>query len=97
MLPYSDPNGGTQSFSTGLLCPYNAAPRTMPAFAFCAMQSSYAMLMLHRKSRTLKNDGYTATQTGSPTSSLEAILRDGLQPVVGALENYSIFLKHWMV
>ena len=54
------------------------------------MQSIYAMLMLHRKSRALENDGYTATQTGSPTSSLEALLRDGLQSVVGALENYVI-------
>ena len=52
--------------------------------------------MLHCKSRALKNDGYTATQTGSPTSSLEALLRDGLQPVVGALENYSISFEAWV-
>lgn len=48
------------------------------------------MLMLSRKSRALKNDGYLDTQTESPASSLDSLLRHGLLAVVSALENYSI-------
>lgn len=60
-------------------------PRTMPAFACCAMQSSYAMLMLCQKTRAT-----TDANSNQMVGSLLSQLRHGLQKVVGALENYSI-------
>lgn len=60
-------------------------PRTMPAFACCAMQSSYAMLMLCQKTRAT-----TDANSNQTVGSLLRQLRQGLQKVVGALENYSM-------
>ncbi|KAK2737556.1 hypothetical protein FQN57_007491 [Myotisia sp. PD_48] len=63
-------------------------PRTMPSFACCAMQSSYAMLMLYYKSRVPRLD-----DSGGPLSNLDELgtqLQNGLECVVRAVKNYSI-------
>jgi hypothetical protein len=60
------------------------APRTMPAFSCCAMQSGYVLLMLCHKSRELgRSPG--ANSAASGLSELYA----GLERVLRALENYS--------
>jgi hypothetical protein len=60
------------------------APRTMPAFSCCAMQSSYALLMLCHKSRELGRSPGANSAAGG-LSELYA----GLERVLCALENYS--------
>lgn len=60
------------------------APRTMPAFSCCAMQSGYSLLMLCHKSRELgRSHG-----TSSAASGLVELYA-GLNRVLRALENYS--------
>lgn len=63
-----------------------SAPRTMPAFACCAMQSSYALLMLCQKSRDFNRN---STNGLAFQNGLEE-LYTGLQRVLDALRNYSI-------
>lgn len=60
------------------------APRTMPAFSCCAMQSAYALLMLCHKSRELGR----SPGTDSSASGLGELYA-GLERVLRALENYS--------
>lgn len=63
-------------------------PRTMPSFACCAMQSSYAMLMLYYKSRAI-----TPGTVDSPLSDIDQLseeLQHGLECVIGAVRNYSM-------
>lgn len=84
-LPYPNPKcvqGTPAHFSSDIS---HNAPRTMPAFACCAMQSSYALLMLCQKTRST-NDA----SSNQMASGLLNQLGQGLQKVVGALENYSI-------
>ena len=88
LLPYPNPSGEMTLNHNEI--PGAGIPRTMPAFACCAMQSSYAMLMLYRKTCALKNDNYMDRQIDSPASSLVSLLRHGLHSVLSALENYSI-------
>jgi hypothetical protein len=62
------------------------APRTMPIFACCAMQSSYALLTLCYRAKELNSHA-------SPNSALESGLNElysGLERVLNALQNYSI-------
>ncbi len=87
-LPYPNP---TQM--VGILPPtflsdtsLTSAPRTMPAFACCAMQSSYALLMLCQKSQDFNRN---STNGMAFRSGLEE-LYSGLHRVLGALQNYSI-------
>ncbi|KAJ5518759.1 hypothetical protein N7453_001181 [Penicillium expansum] len=62
-------------------------PRTMPSFACCAMQSSYSMLMIRHRAEIM----HPKHSTASPMiEQLYIQLQQGLQSVVGALENYSI-------
>jgi len=58
----------------------------MPAFACCAMQSSYALLMLCQKSRDWNRK---ATNGAGFQNGLEELYA-GLGRVLGALQNYSI-------
>jgi hypothetical protein len=58
------------------------APRTMPVFACCAMQSSYALLMLCHKGNEMQSS--TAARNGLTE------LYSGLERVLNALQNYSI-------
>jgi hypothetical protein len=62
------------------------APRTMPVFACCAMQSSYALLMLCYRAKELNS----RTSTNSALRSGLNELYSGLQRVLNALQNYSI-------
>ncbi|KAL2050206.1 hypothetical protein ABVK25_009567 [Lepraria finkii] len=87
-FPYPNTSGlqtsPAQTFSNS-----SKAPRTMPAFACCAIQSSYAMLMLFRKTRAT-NEGSLYGRNDQMVSSLLRQPRQGLEKVVGALENYSL-------
>ena len=58
----------------------------MPAFACCAMQSSYALLMLCRKSHEWNRTAAIGTDYHDGLEELYA----GLQRVLGALQNYSL-------
>lgn len=72
------------------------APRTMPSFSCCAMQSAYAMLMLCYKAHSIPipESTYESSVAGS---GIELLMRSyvdqltqGLKLVLAALENYSI-------
>jgi hypothetical protein len=62
------------------------APRTMPVFACCAMQSSYALLMLCYRAKELNSRASTNSALRSGLNELYS----GLQRVLNALQNYSI-------
>ncbi|KAJ5769937.1 uncharacterized protein N7511_001988 [Penicillium nucicola] len=68
-------------------------PRTMPSFACCLMQSSYAMLMLFYKARVGLgvNFGSGSDQGSTVPSHAEHIteLRNGLRRTITAAANYS--------
>ena len=63
----------------------------MPAFACCAMQSSYAMLMLQHHTRALSLRPTSAAQGDSILMAPRLLdqLNCGLRLVLDALENYS--------
>jgi hypothetical protein len=64
------------------------APRTMPSFACCAMQSSYAMLMLSYRSRDFQEQAEGVGQLlGSDDLADE--LYWGLTCVIQAVSNYA--------
>lgn len=66
----------------------NPTPRMIPVFACCAMQSSYALIMLSYKTKAM---GFVGSMEGqSPSMKLLEQLHDGLQLIVGALKRYSI-------
>lgn len=81
------PNSSEQFLSTN-------APRTMPSFACCAMQSSYAMLMLCHRTREIngisRRDIVKLPQTASLAPDLLEQLSNGVRLVLEALDNYSI-------
>ncbi|KAH8811026.1 hypothetical protein F5884DRAFT_668838 [Xylogone sp. PMI_703] len=90
-LPYP-PSMGMYS-SGGLRLPSQRPmelPRMVPVFACCAMQSTYAMVMLSYKMQTLGLMGPVDDGTNARAKKLLAQLRDGLQLVLNALKNYSI-------
>ncbi|KAF2791332.1 hypothetical protein K505DRAFT_376850 [Melanomma pulvis-pyrius CBS 109.77] len=58
-------------------------PRTMPAFACCAMQGSYVLLMI-----CLKNQENSQSYDAELRSSLD-VLYSGLERILHALDNYS--------
>ncbi|OQD81509.1 hypothetical protein PENANT_c027G02332 [Penicillium antarcticum] len=67
-------------------------PRTMPSFACCLMQSSYAMFMIFYKARVAKQLSLDADGERGDDSTGQLIeeLRQGLQRIVAAVSNYSI-------
>ncbi|KAJ5997483.1 hypothetical protein N7522_009143 [Penicillium canescens] len=67
-------------------------PRTMPSFACCLMQSSYAMFMIFYKARVAKQLSLDADneQSSDSTGQLIQELRQGLQRIVAAVSNYSL-------
>ncbi|KAI2707026.1 transcriptional regulator family: Fungal Specific TF [Penicillium roqueforti] len=68
-------------------------PRTMPSFACCLMQSSYAMFMIYYKARVAKQlapDTAENEQGGDSTGQLIEELRQGLERIIGAVSNYSL-------
>lgn len=54
------------------------------------MQSSYAMLMICHKMRATNGEGFIDQRNEYLVSSLISQLFNGLQKVVGALDNYSM-------
>ncbi|OTA69070.1 hypothetical protein K449DRAFT_383969 [Hypoxylon sp. EC38] len=87
-LPYPNP--------TGLLCdtpcyigPTSTliTPRTMPAFACCAMQCSYALLMV--KDRTESMYPAATGEAGPLVDNLRDRLQQGLVSILVTLENYA--------
>ncbi|EFX05807.1 nitrilase cyanide hydratase and apolipoprotein n-acyltransferase [Grosmannia clavigera kw1407] len=75
------------------------APRTMPAFACCAMQCAYALLMVVHKTNALYPAGLEQQQGGETGSgddngllaaSLLTRLRQGLASILATLENYGV-------
>ncbi|PWY67893.1 C6 finger domain protein [Aspergillus heteromorphus CBS 117.55] len=64
-------------------------PRMMPTFACCAMQSSYAMLMLCLKARAM-HDTADDSLSNRPLSGFLDEVRQSLRLVSKALGNYSI-------
>ncbi|KAL1855456.1 hypothetical protein Plec18170_004176 [Paecilomyces lecythidis] len=84
------PSASQEYLDPTKLDPSTQLPRTMPSFACCAMQSSYAMLMLFYKTRVAKN--LSPDSEGGNSSSSERLveeLRNGLERVIGAMKNYS--------
>lgn len=67
-------------------------PRTMPSFACCLMQSSYAMFMIFYKARVAKQFSPDSENdlTGDSIDRLVEELRQGLQRIIGVLSNYSL-------
>lgn len=66
-------------------------PRTMPSFACCLMQSSYAMFMIFYKARVanqLSPDSESEIAAES-TDQLIKELRNGLERIIAAVSNYS--------
>ncbi|PGH02308.1 hypothetical protein GX51_04749 [Blastomyces parvus] len=70
--------------------PISALPRTMPSFACCAMQSSYAMLMLYYKSRVIDQTGNADNNPLNLSEELADELQCGLEYVISAVRNYSM-------
>ncbi|CAF9943450.1 MAG: hypothetical protein ALECFALPRED_000394 [Alectoria fallacina] len=89
-LPYPNPTGDQGSLAPSSSSDSGKAPRTMPSFACCAMQSSYAMLMICHKTRATNGEGFIDQRNEHLVSNLTSQLRNGLQKVVGALDNYSM-------
>ncbi|GAD93982.1 conserved hypothetical protein [Paecilomyces variotii No. 5] len=85
-LPYPNPYGSLGA-SIPLGSAWNNLPRTMPSFACCAMQSSYSMLMVRQKAEIMHGKNSAVNPT---IDQLYNRLQQGLQSVVGALDNYSI-------
>lgn len=80
-------NDRTRSVQLGLQ-PRFELPRTMPSFACCLMQSSYALLMLFYKARVTKQ---LSPESGNELGDqLVDELRGGLKRLVAALSNYSM-------
>lgn len=62
----------------------------IPVFACCAMQSSYALIMLSYKTKAMGFAGTLGDTKGESALKLLAQLSEGLQMVLGAVKNYSI-------
>ncbi|KMU78827.1 hypothetical protein CISG_01867 [Coccidioides immitis RMSCC 3703] len=86
-LPYPHPPYGDRP-PGGFTPSCDPMPRTMPSFACCAMQSSYAMLMLYYKSCITKHNAENTPL--SNTDQLRERLRHGLRCVIDAVKNYAI-------
>ncbi|KAI1502398.1 hypothetical protein F5X99DRAFT_379361 [Biscogniauxia marginata] len=87
-LPYPNPSG--QLCDTPLYLGSSSTlitPRTMPSFACCAMQCSYALLMV--KDRTESMYPYSGGEASPLVDNLRERLQQGLISVLVTLENYA--------
>lgn len=74
------------------------APRTMPSFACCAMQSAYTLLMVYHRTWVLAQqqtplEGAIQQQEKSVQDNATRLLEkcdQGLRSILSALDNYSI-------
>lgn len=87
-LPYPNPTLSPDPTSSRFLSSmsFNPAPRTMPAFACCAMQGSYALLMLCHRSLAMSRGSCTNAAYHNGIEELYA----GLGRILSTLQNYSI-------
>ncbi|KAJ5120657.1 uncharacterized protein N7515_010045 [Penicillium bovifimosum] len=71
--------------------PARPLPRTMPSFACCLMQSSYALFMIYYKARVAKQlSPDSENERGrDATGQLIEELRQGLERIIGTVSNYS--------
>ncbi|KAL4821294.1 hypothetical protein BDW67DRAFT_172124 [Aspergillus spinulosporus] len=96
-LPLSDGNNPPRVLQS---LPRSQYPRTMPSFACCMMQGSYALLMIFYQANLVKNaqvepGNSTRTSTNSSRDghsfdSFTEELRQGLERLIGAASNYAI-------
>ncbi|RAL13972.1 uncharacterized protein BO97DRAFT_16167 [Aspergillus homomorphus CBS 101889] len=79
------PQQGLQLLSSQL-------PRTMPSFACCLMQGSYAMLMIFYKARVEKQmtPDYGSDNMSSPSDRLIEEIREGLERIIATASNYAL-------
>jgi hypothetical protein len=87
-LPYPQPLPGHRQQSQQR----HPLPRTMPSFACCLMQSSYAMFMIFYKARVAKQFSPESEIDLASDSNDRLVeeLRQGLQRNIRALSNYSV-------
>ncbi|KAL4741952.1 hypothetical protein BDV11DRAFT_42169 [Aspergillus similis] len=96
-LPLSDGNNPPRVLQS---LPRSQYPRTMPSFACCMMQGSYALLMIFYQANLVKNaqvepgnSSSTSTSTSQDGHSFDGFteeLRQGLERLIGAASNYAI-------
>ncbi|GKZ28855.1 hypothetical protein AbraIFM66950_001106 [Aspergillus brasiliensis] len=69
----------------------NQLPRTMPSFACCLMQGSYAMLMIYYKARVERRiTPDIGNDTPNPSDRLIEEIRKGLERIIATVTNYAI-------
>ncbi|PKY02737.1 C6 finger domain protein [Aspergillus campestris IBT 28561] len=93
-LPYPNPDSTVPLTSP----PYMSAssrveiPRTMPTFACCIMQASYAMLMVYMKARPMHSNGADALDSSKGRAWIGLVneLQQNLRVVSKTLANYAI-------
>ncbi|KAJ5654010.1 hypothetical protein N7490_001013 [Penicillium lividum] len=87
-LPYPQPLSATHQQPHQS----HSLPRTMPSFACCLMQSSYAMFMIFYKARVANQLSPEVENeiAGGSTDRLVEELRQGLERIIGAVSNYSL-------
>ncbi|KAI0013062.1 hypothetical protein F4779DRAFT_625501 [Xylariaceae sp. FL0662B] len=87
-MPYPNPSGQASDMPS-YLGPGSTVitPRTMPSFACCAMQCSYALLMV--KDRTESMYPVTGNEADPLVANLRERLQQGLFSVLATLENYA--------
>ena len=88
LLPYPNPTGQSSDSPCyiGPGCPL-IAPRTMPTFACCAMQSAYVLLMVKEQTESLYPQ--TRGDTGPLVDNMLSRLQQGLWSIWSTLVNYS--------
>ncbi|KAF9894598.1 hypothetical protein FE257_006486 [Aspergillus nanangensis] len=93
-LPIPQPILDGNKSPQGLQLLQNASqlPRTMPSFACCLMQGSYALLMIFYKARVEKQLSPNAANkdANNPSNRLIEELRQGLERIIGAVSNYAL-------
>ena len=85
-LPYPTPTQAINSNRRLSDLSRTLAPRTMPAFACCAMQSGYALLMLCHRTREMNQ---SRSNDHAVNRGLEELYA-GLHRILDTLKNYSI-------
>ncbi|KAL2821595.1 hypothetical protein BJX63DRAFT_427592 [Aspergillus granulosus] len=87
--PLSDPGNPPHVLQ---LLPQNQYPRTMPSFACCLMQGTYAMLMVYHKTRVdhLAVPGLGSAQANHPSNQFHDEFRQALERIIAAVTNYAV-------
>lgn len=87
-LPYPNPSGNLAGQELPFLSPTSSviAPRTMPSFACCAMQSAYSLLMIFQRTQARLPQGNGNLML---VSSMLVQLQQGLTSISAVLENYA--------